>query len=141
AAIVASTAFTPESFRPGFHIPLISINPLLQGRTNNSIGSSSKSLGRKVLAVSTQGFLYEDQVGDEILVLDFCSDQRFNYSIRCRGSDIYQYPEVLTKTDFCLVTRDVAHPTLWDVMSVGCIPVIVIDFQRLPFDDIIDWRR
>lgn len=71
------------------------------------------------------------------------------YSIRCvtsthnRGvvSEQFQYPDILKEFDFCLVVRDLANPVLWEVMSVGCIPVIIADHQRLPFDEFIDWRR
>lgn len=42
--------------------------------------------------------------------------------------------------EFCIV-HDLSSPTLWDVMSAGCVPVIYSHHYRLPFDEMIDWSR
>ena len=44
---------------------------------------------------------------------------------------------------FCLVIRGarIGQPALFDVMSAGCIPVIVADGYILPFSEVLDWKR
>ncbi|ODN05712.1 Exostosin-2 [Orchesella cincta] len=153
-AIIASAGLFVENYRLGFHVPVISPSPLVLNRASNT---SKNAIGENQvrnshwIAVAPQGAFTFDLLSSNsndysILFLDYCHNKdgtkMRNYSVRCsKYHQMYQYPDVLKEFDFCLVIRDLASPVLWEVMSVGCIPVIVADHQRLPFDEVIDWRR
>lgn len=53
----------------------------------------------------------------------------------------YEYPNVLEKGKFCLISRGVrlSQPNFMEAMAAGCIPVVVADNIVLPFSEVIDW--
>lgn len=55
---------------------------------------------------------------------------------------LIEYPEVLSRSEFCLVIRGVrlAQLNLLESLASSCIPVIVADNIVLPFVEKIDWR-
>jgi hypothetical protein len=121
---------------------------------------------RGIIAISLEGGKKSLPilVDNSILDLDFCKGRPANYWERCKGSRNFPYPRVLSvsfniwsdftycqnsiiclyfpqNVDFCIISQDLSSPLLWEVMSVGCIPVIIAPLHRLPFDEVIDWRR
>lgn len=113
------------------------------------------------VAILQGAFSFDDLLSsanhdNSILLLDYChkdSKNSKNYHVRCSANSypsvggsadnkeqFFSYPKVLGDFDFCLVIRDLASPVLWEVMSAGCIPVIIADHHRLPFDEVVDWR-
>lgn len=118
---------------------------------NIEIASSKAWIGVAVGKRSTfEDLITSGGLEDSVLFLDYCNDDKSVYrplNIRCSyGNSVsspekFPYPRILGKFEFCLVIRDLASPVLWEVMSVGCIPVIIADHQRLPFDEVIDWRQ
>ena len=61
---------------------------------------------------------------------------------RCRGDEVFSYPEILESAKFCLVSRGgrLGQPVLYDALRSGCVPVVVADTLVLPFSEVLDWR-
>lgn len=109
-----------------------------------------------------QNLVYENS---DILVLQRCSPKTLANSVsdhennskeenksvqieshkfRCNypeESHIYDFPNVLTRGEFCLVIRGVrlAQLALLESLASRCIPVIVADSIVLPFSEVLDW--
>ncbi|ROT65577.1 Exostosin-2 [Penaeus vannamei] len=110
---------------------------------------------RQWLMVSSQPNIHRDYREDleaqllekhtqekDLLILDKCVPFS-NLTVRCRGSDMYQYPQVLSDAKFCLVIRGgrLGQTTLYDAMQAGCVPIIIADSYVLPFSEVIDWKE
>lgn len=151
AAMVAAPVFPDYIRQVEFKIPWLFMNPLLKSskdfisQPSSSIKSFQKynliSLrSRKLIPKTAQN------ITKSILFLDYCNHDSLNYNVRCISSHSnvqeFNYPEILSKFDFCLVNQ-LIYPSLWDIMSVGCIPVIILEQSTLslPFDELIDWKR
>lgn len=67
----------------------------------------------------------------------------YNSTERCRGLQVFSYPEVLKTATFCLVIRGarLGQTILSEAAMMGCIPVIVADTYILPFNDVLDWKK
>uniref|UniRef100_A0A2P2HX98 Exostosin-2 n=1 Tax=Hirondellea gigas TaxID=1518452 RepID=A0A2P2HX98_9CRUS len=61
---------------------------------------------------------------------------------RCRGEEVFNYPEILEMSQLCVVSRGgrLGQPVLYDALRAGCVPVIVADTLVLPFQQVLDWR-
>lgn len=161
-SIIAGAGFDTWTYRPGFDVslPLFSTKQHLCKR-----GGDEK---REFLLVSPQLNIYEKHrfvlqnmayENLDILVLQHCKstvqlpsmpkspgpsepiDYRCAMSGKKAEMQLVEYPEILSKSDFCLVIRGVrlAQMNLLDSLASGCIPVIIADNIILPFSEIIDW--
>ncbi|ETO13240.1 hypothetical protein RFI_24130 [Reticulomyxa filosa] len=59
------------------------------------------------------------------------------------AGNFFNYSDLVLHSHFCLV---IAGDMVWsyrlmDVMSAGCIPVIVANGWTLPFENLIDWKN
>lgn len=61
---------------------------------------------------------------------------------RCRGDEVFPYPEILELSQLCLVTRGgrLGQAVLHDALRAGCVPVVVADTLVMPFQQVLDWR-
>ncbi|KAF2354728.1 Exostosin C-terminal [Trinorchestia longiramus] len=61
---------------------------------------------------------------------------------RCRGEQVFPYPQVLEESQFCLVSRGgrLGQAVLYDALRAGCVPVVVADTLVLPLSQVLDWR-
>ncbi|KAK7068662.1 Exostosin-2 [Halocaridina rubra] len=150
-AIIAGGGFSSLTYRRGFDVSLPVYNP-----SHQDVPEGTKASGlRQWLLVSSQVNIHRDyredleaQLLDEdihqndMLILDKCYPYT-NLTIRCHGSEVYQYPQILDEAKFCLVIRGgrLGQTALYDAMRAGCVPVIVADGYVLPFSEVIDWHE
>uniref|UniRef100_A0A8C4QQR3 Exostosin-2 n=1 Tax=Eptatretus burgeri TaxID=7764 RepID=A0A8C4QQR3_EPTBU len=88
----------------------------------------------------------EARYNEEVLLLERCvglPPGRDSARTRCHGDHIYNYPEILQESSFCVVLRcaRLGQPALSDALQAGCIPVILADSYILPFSEVLDWKR
>lgn len=148
-ALIAGAGFDSWTYRTSFDVSL----PLL---TPYAISTEPSPKDKTHLVLSSQMNLYHDLVtdlqdladaNDKLLLLQSChdEDEPANHTIRCqyKTGNLFSYPEVLKHAHFCVIGRGVrlAQPSLLEALSVGCIPVIVIDSIVMPFKSVIDWHR
>eukprot|EP00747_Dinoflagellata_sp_TGD_P152875 gnl/TRDRNA2_/TRDRNA2_177347_c0_seq1.p1 gnl/TRDRNA2_/TRDRNA2_177347_c0~~gnl/TRDRNA2_/TRDRNA2_177347_c0_seq1.p1 ORF type:complete len:463 (+),score=48.69 gnl/TRDRNA2_/TRDRNA2_177347_c0_seq1:54-1391(+) len=59
------------------------------------------------------------------------------------GGPVANYGEVLGDSHFCLCPKGASSYTsrVFEALFAGCIPVILSDHMRLPFDTIVDWSK
>lgn len=148
-AIVAGAGFSSWTYRLGFDISLPVYSPVVTQLTPDS----RHRFARPWLVVSSQINLHPEyerelwhlaQEHSELLLLEACSgSHQGNYSLRCRGTEVFHYPHVLQRAKFCLVIRGarLGQPTLLEALAAGCIPVMCADSLVMPFQDVLDWRR
>lgn len=146
-AILAGGGFATWSYRTGYDVSIPVFNPL----TNKKVVLPQKR-SSDWLFLSSQAnmnHLFRRQL-EEIerdnsgfLILKRCPDDPNNVYKRCKGSETYQYPEILQHATFCLVIRGVrlGQTTLLDALMMGCIPVVISDDYILPFSSVLDWKR
>ncbi|XP_066966241.1 exostosin-2 isoform X1 [Macrobrachium rosenbergii] len=150
-AILAGGGFSSLTYRRGFDVSLPVYNPVYQDVPPNRKESGS----RRWLIVSSQVNIHRDYredleaqmldegfKPDDLLLLDKCYPFT-NLTVRCHGSQVFQYPQILNEAKFCLVIRGgrLGQSVLYDAMRAGCIPIIVADSYVLPFSEVIDWQE
>jgi glucuronyl/N-acetylglucosaminyl transferase EXT2 len=95
-ALVAGAGFSSWTYRPGFDVSLPMASPVALRAT-----ADASAVARPWLVVSSQINLRGDHMQDlqhlaqhhkELLLLEACASK--NYSIRCNGDTVYQFPEV-----------------------------------------------
>ncbi|XP_069687765.1 exostosin-2 [Periplaneta americana] len=148
-AIIAGAGFSSWTYRLGFDISLPVYSPVVTQLTQDV----QYRLQRPWLVVSSQINLHPEyerelwhlaQDHSELLHLEACTgDRQGNYSVRCRGKEVFRYPHVLQRAKFCLVIRGarLGQPTLLESLAAGCIPVVCADSLVMPFQDVLDWKR
>lgn len=149
-AIVAGGGFSSLTYRRGFDVSLPVYNPAHQ----NVPPGRKQSGSRQWLVVSSQVNIHRDyredleaQLLDEdfqhndLLILEKCFPFT-NLTVRCHGSQMYLYPQILNEAKFCLIIRGgrLGQTALYDAMRAGCIPIVVADSYVLPFSEVIDWQ-
>lgn len=148
-ALLAGGGFSVWSYRRTYDVSIPVFNPLVTHvRLEKSYVES-----REWHVISAQIGLHAEykrdlhaaaaESGGKMLILDHCEGQAFNYSVRCNGQQMVDYPEILEDATFCLVIRGsrLGQSSLSDALMAGCIPVIVADGYVLPFSEVIDWKR
>ncbi|XP_022798901.1 exostosin-2-like [Stylophora pistillata] len=146
-AILAGAGFATWSYRIGYDVSIPVFNPL----TNKKVVLPQKR-SSDWLFVSSQtnmNHLFRSQLEEverdnsRFLILNHCPRDPNNVHKRCKGSETYQYPDILQHATFCLVIRGVrlGQTTLLDALMMGCIPVVIGDDYILPFSDVLDWKR
>ncbi|PSN40914.1 Exostosin-2 [Blattella germanica] len=145
-AIVAGAGFSSWTYRLGFDVSLPVYSPVVA----ELMPDSQLRMQRPWLVLSSQINLHPEyerelwhlsQDHSELLLLEACTgEQQGNYSVRCRGKEVYQYPQ---RAKFCLVVRGarLGQPTLLEALAAGCIPVMCADSLVMPFQDVLDWKR
>ncbi|XP_076078732.1 exostosin-2-like isoform X1 [Mytilus galloprovincialis] len=150
-AVIAGGGFSTWSYRRTFDVSIPIYNPLIQ---LDKMPQKSYLEKRRYLVISSQTSLhkeYRDVLHDiekeepRFLFIQKCptEERTWNFSRRCKQKVAYDYPQILQDSTFCLVIRGarIGQPALFDVMSAGCIPVIVADGYILPFSEVLDWKR
>ncbi|XP_014661845.1 PREDICTED: exostosin-2-like [Priapulus caudatus] len=150
-AMVAGGGFSTWTYRRDFDVSIPVYNPLLR-----DVELADKPVGEQKmwLAVASQVLIHSEYRQElstlaeeypDMLVLDRCSSTSgsFNYSQRCQGDHVFDYPQILQESTFCVVLRGarLGQAALVDAMKSGCIPVIVADTYVLPFSEVLDWKR
>lgn len=150
-ALVAGGGFSSLTYRRGYDISLPVYNPAHQ----DSLLGRKPVDSRRWLVVSSQINIHRDYredleaqlldkktQHDDLLILDKCLPFT-NLTVRCHGSQVFPYPQVLRDAKFCLVVRGgrLGQSALYDAMRAGCVPVIVADGYVLPFSEVIDWQE
>ncbi|KAJ4428121.1 hypothetical protein ANN_24135, partial [Periplaneta americana] len=105
-AIIAGAGFSSWTYRLGFDISLPVYSPVVTQLTQDV----QYRLQRPWLVVSSQINLHPEyerelwhlaQDHSELLHLEACTgDRQGNYSVRCRGKEVFRYPHVL-QASFC----------------------------------------
>nr|CAD7570759.1 unnamed protein product [Timema californicum] len=148
-ALIAGGGFSSWTYRSGFDVSLPVYSPMAAQLDSQQIAVQDRpwvviSSQINIHPEYTQELAHLAQEHSELLVLEACpSMQSSNYSMRCRGDEVYHYPQVLKRAKFCLVIRGarLGQPSLMDAMAAGCIPVMCADSLVMPFEDVIDWKR
>ncbi|XP_049955554.1 exostosin-2 [Schistocerca serialis cubense] len=145
-AMVAGAGFSSWTYRPGFDVSLPVYSPLV----DKLQAPDEQKQPRLWLAISSQVNLHPEymrelwNLSQDLLLLESCTGAlQGNYTVRCRGDEVYNYPDILQQSKFCLVIRGarLGQPTLLEAMAAGCVPVICADSLVMPFSDVLDWKR
>lgn len=147
-AILAGASLSEWTYRRGLDISI----PLYSHFSREGKRKISVKKARKWLVVSSQTNIHQEYVLElellaeehqELLILNKCSNDQFNVTVRCKGSRVYAYPQILADATFCLMIRGarLGQLALTEAMMMGCIPVVVADTYVLPFADVLDWKR
>ncbi|XP_050306696.1 exostosin-2 isoform X1 [Anthonomus grandis grandis] len=147
-AMIAAAGFNTYNFRRKFDISLPTFSPLAkQAQVNNTrqirnwkVIASQIDIDPYFSAVLQQLSKYQN---DALLLLDRCSPHIYTKRCEINSRTIYEYPQVLRESTFCLVFRGkrMSQFILSEAMAANCIPVIVMDGYVMPFHEIIDWNR
>lgn len=149
-AMVAGGGFDSWTFRRSHDISIPVFNP-----ARYELDSSlAKRCDRQWLLISAQPGIHFEfravvaslaKAHHDVLNLTSCgrASNANGNRLRCHGNRHYKYPDILTEGKFCLVVRAarLGQMAFSDVLSAGCIPVVVADEYVLPFSEVLDWKR
>lgn len=163
-AILAKASMTAEHFRERFDIsfPLMSANHAERGVMESHVTSFPIPLSKQYLigfkgkryvvgiGSQTRNSLYHLHNGRSVVTVTTCrhgNDWQRWKDERCdddmRQYDKFDYNALLMNSTFCLVPRGrrVGSFRFLEVLRAGCIPVLLSNGWRLPFDEVIDWSE
>ncbi|RLW09879.1 hypothetical protein DV515_00002362, partial [Chloebia gouldiae] len=148
-ALLAGGGFSTWTYRQGYDVSIPVYSPL-----SGEVDLPERGPGYFIL--SSQMALHPEyrlelealqaENGDSVLVLDKCtnlSDGVPAVRKRCYKNQVFDYPQVLQESTFCVVLRGarLGQAVLSDVLQAGCVPVIIADSYILPFSEVLDWKR
>ncbi|OCT83685.1 exostosin glycosyltransferase 2 L homeolog isoform X1 [Xenopus laevis] len=151
-ALLAGGGFSTWTYRQGYDVSIPVYSSL-----SAEVNLPEKAPGTRThFLLSSQTSLHPEfrseleairaENGESVLILEKCS----NYSDcaaalrkRCYKNTVYDYPQVLQESTFCIVLRGarLGQGLLSDVLQAGCVPVIIADSYVLPFSEVLDWKR
>lgn len=150
-AMIAGGGFSIWSYRRTFDVSIPVYNPLVDPRKHQYKSYLER---RRWFLISAQTGLHKEYrdtmaevaaVHKHVLITDRCPNEEkpWNFSRRCAGSKVYNYPNILREGTFCMVIRGarIGQSALSDALLMGCIPVVVADSYILPFSEVLDWKK
>ncbi|XP_037081930.1 exostosin-1-like [Pollicipes pollicipes] len=163
-AILAKASMSEENFRQGFDVslPLFPKKHPERGGEEGLVAAYNFPAIKKYLLAfkgkryvygigsQTRNSLYHLHNGQDVVMATTCKhgkSWREMQDERCDEDnaefDRYDYDTLLQNSTFCLVPRGrrVGSFRFLEVLQAGCVPVLLANGWRLPFDDVIDWRR
>ncbi|XP_062380579.1 exostosin-2 [Sardina pilchardus] len=162
-ALLAGGGFSTWTYRQGYDVSIPVYSPL-----SAEVELPERQPGpRRFFLLSSQTALHreyrveldrlKEENGETILLLDKCSNlsqghththahthaQAQSPRKRCAKGQVYDYPQILQESSFCVVLRGarLGQAVLSDVLQAGCVPVIMADSYILPFSEVLDWKR
>ncbi|XP_054017390.1 exostosin-2 isoform X2 [Dryobates pubescens] len=151
-ALLAGGGFSTWTYRQGYDVSIPVYSPLA-----GEVELPERPPGpRRYLLLSSQPALHPEyraelealqaQAQGKLLLLDRCSNLSQGVPAarkRCHKDRLYDYPQVLQESTFCVVLRGarLGQAVLSDVLQAGCVPVIIADSYILPFSEVLDWKR
>ncbi|XP_048886797.1 exostosin-2 [Brienomyrus brachyistius] len=150
-ALLAGGGFSTWTYRQGYDVSIPVYSPLSEvdlperqgGPRRYFILSAQMAVHREYRAELER---LKEENGEAVLLLDKCSnlsqDDVFARK-RCYRSQVFDYPQILQESSFCVVLRGarLGQTALSDVLQAGCVPVILADSYILPFSEVLDWKR
>ncbi|TRY55513.1 hypothetical protein DNTS_014029 [Danionella cerebrum] len=151
-ALLAGGGFSTWTYRPGYDVSIPVYSPL-----SAEVDLPERQPGpRRYFILSSQTAIHreyrvelerlKEENGEALLLLDKCSNLSQGLASvrkRCYKGKVYDYPQILQESSFCVVLRGarLGQATLSDVLQAGCVPVIMADSYILPFSEVLDWKR
>uniref|UniRef100_A0A672MGL6 Exostosin-2-like n=1 Tax=Sinocyclocheilus grahami TaxID=75366 RepID=A0A672MGL6_SINGR len=151
-ALLAGGGFSTWTYRQGYDISIPVYSPL-----SAEVDLPERQPGpRRYFILSSQTAIHreyrvelerlKEENGEALLLLDKCSNLSQGLASvrkRCYKGQVYDYPQILQESSFCVVLRGarLGQATLSDVLQAGCVPVIMADSYILPFSEVLDWKR
>uniref|UniRef100_A0A8C1T1G2 Exostosin-2 n=2 Tax=Cyprinus carpio TaxID=7962 RepID=A0A8C1T1G2_CYPCA len=151
-ALLAGGGFSTWTYRQGYDVSIPVYSPL-----SVEVDLPERQPGpRRYFILSSQTAIHreyrvelerlKEENGEALLLLDKCSNLSQGLASvrkRCYKGQVYDYPQILQESSFCVVLRGarLGQATLSDVLQAGCVPVIMADSYILPFSEVLDWKR
>ncbi|KAE8606303.1 hypothetical protein XENTR_v10010669 [Xenopus tropicalis] len=151
-ALLAGGGFSTWTYRQGYDVSIPVYSSL-----SAEVNLPEKAPGpRAHFLLSSQTSLHPEfrseleairaENGESVLILEKCSnytDGAAAHRKRCYRNVVYDYPQILQESTFCIVLRGarLGQSVLSDVLQAGCVPVIIADSYVLPFSEVLDWKR
>ncbi|KAJ2947844.1 hypothetical protein O0L34_g9633 [Tuta absoluta] len=163
-AILARASASETIFRDGFDVsfPLFHKEHPEKGgvppaATANPFPAPKKHLlafkGKRYvhgIGSETRNSLWHLHDGNNLILVTTCRHGKSWKDLRderCdednREYDKFDYEQLLANSTFCLVARGrrLGSYRFLEALAAGCVPVLLSNGWRLPFDERVDWRR
>ncbi|XP_014356088.2 exostosin-1 isoform X2 [Papilio machaon] len=163
-AILARASASETIFRDGFDISLPLFHkehPERGGAAPAATANPFPAPKRHLLAFKgkryvhgigseTRNSLWHLHDGNNLILVTTCRHGKSWKDLRderCdednREYDKFDYEQLLANSTFCLVARGrrLGSYRFLEALAAGCVPVLLSNGWRLPFDERIDWRR
>ncbi len=159
-AISAKAGITSFHYRPGFDVSLAHIGFVEYSKSDRIVPPSKRPYLLTFRGTRTEHHdetrkeLYRIHNGKDVLMLVVCRSRfgsiygsTVDYDSNCatdeRLYESHTNKELAIGSKFALILEGFGHNSmqLVDLMSAGCIPVIVVDHLVLPFEDLLDWEN
>ncbi|XP_039258887.2 exostosin-1b-like [Styela clava] len=163
-AILAKASLSKASYREGFDISL----PLF-GKTHPAKQGVAGFLKRNLfppvrkylltfkgkrytygIGSSTRNALYHIHNGEDIVMLTTCRHGKhweYHMDKRCLADneeyEKWDYAELLHNSTFCMVPRGrrLGSFRFLESLQAACIPLVLANGWKLPFEEVIDWSK